>query len=90
MGGVTISEGRIEVCVNHAWGTVCETGFGVHDAIVACTQLGHYSTNGNVLNHQAALSFCGSPLMLRFEDGLAQGSNNYPLINIKNESGGVK
>lgn len=46
MGGRDISEGWIEVCVNHAWGTVCETGFGVHDATVACTQLGHYSADG--------------------------------------------
>ena len=48
VGGVNISEGRIEVCVNRAWGAVCKTGFGIHEATVACRQHGGYSTDGNV------------------------------------------
>ena len=32
-------EGRLEVCVNNAWGTVCDTGFNFLDATVACRQL---------------------------------------------------
>jgi len=35
------SEGRLEVCVNNAWGTICDTSFGSHDAHVACGQLGY-------------------------------------------------
>ena len=34
------SEGRLEVCVNSVWGTVCDTDFSSHDAHVACGQLG--------------------------------------------------
>ena len=29
-------EGRLEVCVNRAWGTVCNDEFTINDAEVAC------------------------------------------------------
>ena len=32
-------EGRVEVCFNRAWGTVCDTGFGKPEAEVVCRQL---------------------------------------------------
>lgn len=43
VNGSTVNplEGRVEVCINNAWGTVCDTGFSVNDAEVICSQLGH-------------------------------------------------
>ena len=32
--------GRIEVCINEAYGTVCDSGFGREEASVVCGQLG--------------------------------------------------
>lgn len=32
--------GRLEVCWNNAWGTICDDEFGPQEAIVACRQMG--------------------------------------------------
>ena len=39
MEGDGSNEGRVEVCVNEAWGTVCSYGWSTADANVVCHQL---------------------------------------------------
>ena len=34
-------EGRLEVCVNEAWGTVCSNGWDNTDSNIVCNQLGY-------------------------------------------------
>ena len=45
VGGANIREGRVEICINNAWGTICDDLFGPQDAIVVCTQMG-FSNRG--------------------------------------------
>lgn len=42
VGGSTEYEGRVELCINRLWGTVCSQNFGtITEAKVVCRQLGH-------------------------------------------------
>ena len=45
VGGTYSSQGRVEVCVNRLWSTVCSHSWTAIDANVACRQLG-YSGSG--------------------------------------------
>ena len=41
IGGMTSSEGRVEICINNVWGTVCDNGWTVDDSNVACKKAGY-------------------------------------------------
>jgi len=44
-GGNIANEGRVEICLNNWWGTVCDDHWGKTEAAVVCRQLG-YNTQG--------------------------------------------
>lgn len=49
VNGTTPFEGRVEVCINNAWGSVCDSTFSQDEANVICSQISsqsNYRFNG--------------------------------------------
>ena len=65
VGGANESEGRVEICINNAWGTVCDSGFTKEDARVACRQLGLLQIEGRVDNIYSYSICMSGPLLYK-------------------------
>lgn len=48
--GRTSADGRVEICFNNRWGTICDDEFGREEASVLCRQLG-FSSEGLLIIH---------------------------------------
>ena len=57
MNGTNTLEGRLEVCINRAWGTVCSADISEDEATVICSQLG-VVFNGECIKSVIVLCKC--------------------------------
>lgn len=79
--------GRVEICINNAWGTVCDSSntFGPNDALVACQQLTGFQRDGASVASPPLPSATGPVFLDRF---LCEGSES-SLLDCPNVQLGV-
>ena len=86
VGGSTKYEGRVEVCINRAWGTVCgySNGWGQQEASVVCHQVGamRYGATYDLVG-RLGLTRGSGPILMGFltctgaESNLTECSQHY-------------
>ena len=65
--GATLNQGRVEICVNNAWGTVCDDGWGELDGNVVCMQLGYQQAGKRLANINSESKYSShTPLIVLF------------------------
>ena len=58
MDGNSEAQGRVEICINNTYGTICDRNFDSLDAMVVCRQLGFSTASMRTL-----FNFCYSSLL---------------------------
>ena len=85
-------EGRVEVCINNEWGTVCDNSWGSVDATTVCKQLGYaYTSAGSAYANAYFGQGTGSIFMdyvqcLSTNTKLLQCSSN-PILQVSSNCG---
>ena len=57
IGGSSENEGRVEICYDNQWGTICDNGWSSEDAKVVCRQLG-FQTVGECSYNRIICTMC--------------------------------
>ena len=76
VGGERESEGRVEICVEGFWGTVCDSGWSQREALVVCRQSGYGARGKNV--YQLITWFFDDPVLRVLYEGCIRFKLLYP------------
>jgi hypothetical protein len=47
VNGTTPYEGRVEICYDGVWGSVCDSSWNTRDAAIVCLQVGFQGTSND-------------------------------------------
>lgn len=64
VGGLNGLEGRVEICFDGVWGTVCDDSWDARDAEVVCRQLGFNTTGAQALVRPIPFGLGTGPIYL--------------------------
>ena len=79
IGGNTQYEGRVEVCINQVWGTVCSSMWGTLNSNVVCKQLGHMEL-GTMINDFAFIINCTFTGSVTYINAIQFGQGTGPIL----------
>ena len=84
VGGDTMYEGRVEVCINNGWHTVCDDGWSSTDARVVCKHLGYSYSGCEPTNTWLNISIIIFPIVGKatFQPSYGQGSGTIAMENV--------
>ena len=82
VNGGTPNLGRVEICIEGVWGTVCHDTFGDSEARIVCRQLG-YSTSDVRVFDSAIIGEGSGPIFL---DDVSCSGNERALISCPHQS----
>jgi hypothetical protein len=63
VSGGSSQQGRVEICINNNWGTVCDDGWSTIDANIVCRQLGYSNADATARSNAYFGQGSGSILM---------------------------
>ena len=84
--GSNIYEGRVEICVNSLWGTVCDDNWDTSDAKVVCRQLGYNLISDAVAYEEAYFGRGTGHIWL---DGIECTGSENELLNCSHDGIGM-
>lgn len=79
IGGATQIEGRVEICINNVWGTVCDDSWTAQASNIVCRQLGYQAFGGYYKKIIIIVIYCFLGSIPKYSSG-GYGLSSLPII----------